>query len=657
MMKLRKQILLLVVGVICLGGAGLRLVDLTQSAVRSDEINFMRVAAEESSLVELWRNPPWQNQMPLADSFSALWAKVQPQRTVTEGLVREPFALLGCLTVLICIVWLWRNRGIRPVLLASVWLGLSPFLVYHSREAYYYAAGMFFSTGMLFATIAGLVKLERGTALRARDWVLWMVWTFLACMSHMAIWVLAGVMALLLGYAGWKYLRGAERRGFFKWALVINGLLLLLMSRWIWRAIGEIIKVSSNPTIAHIGNPFGWMAPRILPVFFGGANLFGLVLLLATLLVAGWNIWRCRRMKIAALGDPSMGWLTLAVWIGFGATLAYVAMTGGGAGKWVYFSAVAPALMVWAVGVWDQFWSRLGPKFHAWGMAGSALVIGMVLAFPAWQVTRLAGKPTAYRKIRATLDALLAPGDVALVDRWLEPWNEMALYAPSNVVVTFTIPDEPYEQYVQHDWRGVTRGVIERNGAQAFIRLARNHEQRMGLWTWPETRFRHRAVVTNAAGAWLRDTGFAPMEEFYTAYSRIETEIFYDTHADIAERARAAGQPTVRFFGRGWQVFKPWQQGDFNDYRVLPGGVGAEMELWNLRSGPMRARLDVTGAGTGTPQVVQVGKSPALAFAPGQLERKSLEIELPPGVSMIPWQNRSGGGALLVQDVRIEAQP
>lgn len=651
MRKLHKQILWLAVALIWLTGAGLRLAHLSRSAVRSDEINFMRMAAGEPSLVELWRNPPWQNQMPLADSFPALWAKAQPHRAIEEGLVREPFALFGCLTVFICAVWLWRNRGIRAVLLASVWLGLSPFLVYHSREAYYYAAGMFFSTGMLFATIAALAKLERGTAPPARDWVLWMVWTFLACMSHMAIWVLAGVMALLLGYAGWKYLRGAERRRFFKWALVINGLLLLLMSRWIWRAIGEIIKVSSNPTISHIGNPFGWMAPRILPVFFGGANLFGLGLLLTTLLAAGWNVRRGWRMRTAALDNPSMGWLTLAVWVGFGATLAYVAITGGGAGKWVYFSAVAPALIVWAVCVWDQFWSFLGPRFRAWGMAGSTLVVGAGLAFPAWQVTQLTGKPVPYRQIRAALDTLLAPGDVAIVDRWLEPWNEMALYAPSNVFVTFTIPDEPYEQYVQNDWRGVTKGVIERNGAQAFIRLARNHEKRMGLWTWPETWFRQRVVVTNAAGAWLRDTGFAPMEEFYRDRNRVETEIFYDSHADIAARARAAGQDVVWFFGAGWKLFKPWQQGDFADYRVLERE--GMMTLHNLRAEPIRVRGDVTAAATGANVRLRIGALAPMAFASGQLTQHTFEIELPPGVTSLPWKNLDPAGALLVRDLRL----
>ena len=322
MSKLHQQLLGAAVVVICLVGAGLRLTNLKQSAVRSDEINFMRTAAATPSLAELWRNPPWQNQMPLADSLPALWAKVQPQRVVTEGLAREPFALLGCLTVFICALWLWRNRGLRAVLLASAWLGMSPFLVYHSREAYYYAVGMFFSTGMLFATIAGLVTLERGIVPRARDWVLWMVWTFLACMSHMAIWVVAGVMALLLGYGGWTYLQGVQRRHFFKWALINYGLLLLLMSRWIWRAVGELIKVSSNPTISHIGNPFSWLAPRILPVFLGGANLVGLALLLATFLAAGWNSRCARRMKSVVPGAARRKWLTLAGWLGFSATLA-----------------------------------------------------------------------------------------------------------------------------------------------------------------------------------------------------------------------------------------------------------------------------------------------------------------------------------------------
>jgi hypothetical protein len=282
-------------------------------------------------------------------------------------------------------------------------------------------------------------------------------------------------------------------------------------------------------------------------------------------------------------------------------------------------------------------------------------VVAAVLAVPAWQVARLGGKSTDYRAVRAWLDEHLSPGDVAIVDRWYEPWNEMRIYAPSNVFVTFTVPDEPYENYVGHDWRGVTRGVIEGNGAQAFIRLTRNHEQRMGLWTWPETWFRHRAVVTNTAGAWLRDTGFAPMEEFYTERNRVETEIFYDTHEDIADKARGAGREAIGFFGRGWGLFKPWQQGDFADYRVLEDE--AEMEVWNLGASTVRVRAEVTAAAMGGAQTVQAGEGPPRTFPAGQLTTRPFDLDLTPGAQTVSWRRRGPDGAVLVREIRFRPAP
>jgi hypothetical protein len=72
-------------------------------------------------------------------------------------------------------------------------------------------------------------------------------------------------------------------------------------------------------------------------------------------------------------------------------------------------------------------------------------------------------KGPQFKKIREWLDDNLDPGSVAVVDRWLEPWNEMARYAPSKVFVTFTVPDEPYETYRQLRWRDVTEEFIERH--------------------------------------------------------------------------------------------------------------------------------------------------------------------------------------------------
>lgn len=632
------------------GGAWVRFADLGRTATRADEINFLKFAASAESVLEIWKHPPWQNQMPLADSIAISWARMQPGRTVDERLVREPFALLGIATVLLCVAWTWCKIGPGAAWLAAIWLGLSPFLVYHSREAYYYAPAMFFATGLILATIAMMERLQRKSMPSGKDWFLWVLWALVACLCHMSIWILVAVMGLMLLAGGARFLRGESRFHFMKWALASDMVLLLLMSRWIWQSIAYIAKISNDPVMSHIGTPFGWMAPRILPVFLGGANGVGLLLLLATLAAAGWGI-RSNRHKMSVGTTPAMAWLTWSVGLGFGATLVYVGFTGGGAGKWAYFSGVAPITLVWAATSWEQFWRQRG-RGYAWGMVACGVAVAGLLILPAWKVVQLDGKTTAYRLLCTWLDDNLKPGDAAIVDRWFEPWNEMALYAPSNAFVNFTVPDEPYEQYVGLNWRGRTQAVFEQNGAQAFIRLTRNHEKRMGLWTWPEKWFSHWAVVTNSAGVWLRDTGFAPVEDFYFDRNRLEVEIFYDTHADIAARAKGKGQSAVWFFGEGWRLFKPWQQGDFNDYRVLEDD--GQMELHNLLGKACRFRLTLMAAAVGGKQTVRIGDQSPLIFSDGQLASANLEINLPPGESTLKWSNLSPGGALLVRDFRLD---
>ena len=59
---------------------GLRFRDLAHAAVRSDEINFLNYVARDQSLVELWKTPPWFNQIPLADSLPIAWARLTNRR-------------------------------------------------------------------------------------------------------------------------------------------------------------------------------------------------------------------------------------------------------------------------------------------------------------------------------------------------------------------------------------------------------------------------------------------------------------------------------------------------------------------------------------------------------------------------------------------------
>ncbi len=631
-----------------LAAAFLRWHDLGHAAMRSDEINFFFGASRQASLAELWKNPPWLEQIPLADSLPIAWTRLTGAEA-SEATVRQPFALLGFGTVLFCVGWLWRRKRWAAAALCAVWLGLLPFHVYHSREAYYYVLTMFLSAGMFLRGADLLVFLKRNQACpppwRYAEWALW---TAMAGLGHMTAWPCAAGLWVLLAASGWKRLAKTERKRHVVSMLGATLFLAIWMSRWVVRAAMKVLGDFSGDK-PLIGGAFSWLAPRILPFFAGGANAVGVGLLVSLALMAGLLVWRLRKRNEA--GDDVHAALSWVAGIGLLLSTLYVLAIGKGTAKLVYFSCPVPVLLTWAALTVDRFWAEFGPKARQWGMLASAIAVGGLLIWPAYEVTQLDGKPAAYRLIRAWLDSNLEPGDVAIVDRWYEPWNEMALYAPTNAFVNFTVPDEPYEQYVGLNWRQTTKDLFERNGAQAFIRLQRNHEKRIGLWTWPETWFKRRVVVANEAGRWLRDTGFAPMEEYYSDSNRVQTEIFYDTHADVAARAQAAGQDVVWFFGAGWTLFKPWQQGDFADYRVLERE--AAMTVHNLRGEPLRLRGEIVAAAMGADQTVRLGDLPPLAFPAGRLERRTFELELPPGVQPLRWKNLGSGGALLVRDFRL----
>lgn len=635
-------------GLVLALAAAVRFADLSRSAVRSDEINFLNYVERNQSLVDLWKTPPWFNQIPLADSVPIIWARLTRQ-AASEAVIRQPFALLGWLTVAFGALWATRRRGLGAGLLLGAWLAILPFHVYHSREAYYYVVVMLCSAGMVWRGADFAVKLRGGGRLSAWKYAEWTLWTLLACMGHMSAWVVAGVAWLVLVLSGLAGQAAAGRKRHGLAMGLATAALALGMVRWVLRALYEMKRAAANPE-AHIGSAFDFVGPRVLPFFVGGANAIGIAILAAAVAAAGWVFWKSRGRP--GRGDPLYGTLAWLALGGLAGSYFYITAVGGGdKAKLAYFAANLPAFLAFAAFSFDRAFSGAGAGRRLALDAGVAALLVALLAAPAWQVTRLEGKTTAYRALRAWLDANLAPGDAVLVDRWYEPWNEMARYAPSNVFVTFTVPDEPYENYVGYNWRKTAQTAIERNGAQAFIRLARNHEKRAGLWTWPEKWFAHRAVVPNAAGVWLRDAGFAPMEEFYAETNRLQPEIFYDTHADVAARARAAGQDAVWFFGAGWRLFKPWQQGDFADYRALEN-EGA-LEVHNLRDAPVKLTGEVVAAAMGGEQRIRIGELPPLAFPEGRLERRTFAVDLPPGIQILRWKKLGSGGALLVRELRL----
>ena len=631
-------------------GCWLRGTDLERSATRSDEINQLRYAERGPAVVaELWKNPPWLNQIPFVDGIPALWCGWLG-REVRIGTVREPFALAGMATLVLCAVWTWRRRGAAAGALCALWLGLLPFAVYQSREAYYYAPAMLFAAWMSLRTVDLAGELAEG---RSAGWWRYAEWYLAAqgtCLCHMSGWALTAAAGGWIAVAGWRGLQDKARtRHLVATAAVAAGLLAGTL-RWVLRALQEVHNANTGVG-HHTGNPAGWVLSRAIPVMTGG-GWFGIVAALAVATVAVCLIWRWHHGKSAAdAGLSRLGW---GAWGALAVSGTSVAIIGGGVAKWTYFAVAVPLWIVWCSAMVAALWEGWGGWKRTAGLAGTAAVLAAVLAWPAWEVTRVEGKPTPYCALRAWLDGNLAEGDVAIVDRWLEPWNEMALYAPEKANVGFTVPDEPYEQYVANDWRGVTKRFFERNGAQAFIRLSRNHADRMGVWKWPETWFSHRSVVTNAAGLRLARSGFAPMEEFYLNPSRVEVEIFWDTHEEAAAKQLARGESSAVFFGPGWRLVKPWQQGDFRDYRLLGGGPGT-VEVWRPEGAAQtECRVVVAGTAVGGETTVRAGRGGLMRFRPGEISTQVFGETFGPGRNMLDFHPVRGPGTFAAQKVYVE---
>jgi len=631
----------LIVGVVALLALVVRFYELDRSAVRSDEINFLNLAAQKQSVAQLWKNPPWMNQIPLADSVAVVWHWVRPG-TPNEQSVREPFALIGWLTVVGCMIWLTRRRGLAAGVMVGIWMGLLPFHVYQSREAYYYVVVMAFASGLTLYSADLIARLRTRAPLNVRAYVIWTAWAIATCLTHMSTWVIAAILWILLLLEGSTKVTPAIRRRHVMHLMASGGVIAVVMLRWIWRAYLETQKVSQAD--GHLGGAFGWVGLRVIPFFTAGANAIGVTVSLVLLMcLVGMTMVGFRRKN--HMRDPLFGALTIIVLAGFAAAYTYIGLVGGGAAKISYFTALLPVFLVWACYLLDRLASLLPGKLAAVTPVAISLALTGVLLMPAWMVTRLDGKPVPYKVIRSWLDEHLDPGSVVVVDRWYEPWNEMARYAPSNVVVTFTVPDEPYEYYRQLQWRDVTRAAIESGRVQAFIRLTRNHENREGLWTWPESYFAKKAVLKNEAGLWARENGYAANEDFYAANTnRLIAEIFYDLHEDAVARLRRNNTDGFVFFGPGLTYMKSGPMGarlqtqQFMDWRVME--KQGELNLFNATDLPFTVMVAVSAVSPNGSKLVDAGSYGKFKFSGGQLQQWRFgPVVLQPGDNRVVLQD------------------
>lgn len=572
--------IVLITGTVLLFGIAIcvRLWALGASAFGADNMEFYRLALQNQNILDFWKDPPWLNQIPLNETFSLLLVKIG--LPATPFVVRLPFAFMGILAVLF--IWLFarRHAGAFAATVILILAVVNPYQIYFSRTAYHYSGAITWSAALF--GIFWLVKehLQNNQLPPRRLVIAWFAVALLACHMHMSVWALCALQGiLLLGY-GWLGLKqeSAQFKRFGIWLCVGGSLSILIMSRWIFRAL-QRLELATAGQRDLVGEDATGEFVRLLPAFFAGETAVGTGLLFAAVALAVVAFIKTSPQRAFFRSLTLVFLLHLLVYI------VYVAIIGGGIAKIAYFSAIWPLFILFmGTGIVYGIEALCGdrPRLR-YGLTVSLLGGYLAITLPAtWAVINLEGKPTPYFRINNWVSENLPAGTPVLADRWLEPWNELAIHNAEEIHYTFTVPDEPLETYHQMQWRNTAEAFLRRYPQAALLRFNPDkYERELGVWDFPSDHFQRSAILTNEAALRMHQLGFAPTGEYYNEH-RMAVRVLYNTPEDIIDAARQNNETALRLFGEGWDFLKPWQP--------LPGWPEELLQLVWIQAGAFEQR-------------------------------------------------------------------
>ena len=252
-------------------------------------------------------------------------------------------------------------------------------------------------------------------------------------------------------------------------------------------------------------------------------------------------------------------------------------------------------------------------------------------------IIKLDGHPAPIFKINDWFLKNLPAGTPILTDRWFHPWNELAVHNPGNINYTFTVPDEPLENYRRYNWRATAEQFFEKYPEAAFLEVARGRwDAECGPWIFKTNYFARQTSVTNESALVLRRMKVFPQDGFSAANTNgVVMRIFYNTTDDLIAAAQRNGRDVLRLYGAGWGYAKPgWQQGHFEDYRIL--NQSASIDLYNLKELPLSGALEISAATADKSKTVSVN-GVTTVFASGRIRTWSVPLTLKSGKNMIPF--------------------
>ncbi len=617
-----------------------RLLLLGHSTFRADTVEFYKYARVGHSIVELWTNPPWVNQIPFAEAVCLGFNKMFGLEA-TPFNVRLPFAIMGVLAVIFTFLFVREVLDERKALMVTALCALNPFHLYSSREAYHYVGVTLFSALVLWRFWIFWRALDKESVFKQRAFGFWIAASIAACHTHMSTWPIFGAQWLLIV---WSILKRIEEPAVKKKLLLFVGgglvLMGLVLFPWIRMVVEGFFESNAERRATTGWNVYFGVVAKLFPVYTFGSAWWGLALLGGVFIGGGLAIW-----KTGAWNERLKALLVL-LGIEFVILSIVMAVMGGGQASANYFAPLWPIIMLLLVYVLNAMAAGLLPSRQvalAWGLTGAVLLYWVV---PAWAIVTLDGKPKPYQKIVNWADENLPPQSLVLVDRWLEPWNELAMYPSTNVTFTFTVPDEPLENFLQLQWRERAKDFFRKHPTAAFMEITKNHWQHpaVGPWSWPRDYFAQHAVIKNQGGLVLRKWGLAPRGGFHSHHTNgLIVEVFYNTEEDLVARAASGGHRFVVWPGRGWGHTKLWQNQNlpmgirFNDWRVMRDR--AYLVVYNLSEQPAATALSLNGtAMNGAKRIWLNGQTADIAA--GSVQQ----------VTMGPYTLQPGRNELLLED-------
>ncbi|MDP2991161.1 MAG: hypothetical protein Q8O57_11435, partial [Kiritimatiellota bacterium] len=299
---------------------------------------------------------------------------------------------------------------------------------------------------------------------------------------------------------------------------------------------------------------------------------------------------------------------------------------------------------------------RIGGRSLAYGAvtAGLCGVVAVCAAQPIYWILHLPGLPNPYSMINRWMDTNLPKGTLVIVDRWFEPWNEMLYHAPTNVIATFTVPNEPYDVMIKYNWFQTVKDFFKKYPDSAYFELCEKSPIIGQPWDWPRRHFRRHIAFSNTPAILLRQSVLAP-DGWYNADGLV-WDLFYNTREDAVEQAGSTGQQTLVCYGPGWGYIKLWQQfRDFRDWRILEDK--AALDVYNLTPQTNTVKLLIRGMAANGGKRVRFGMLGQADFQNMQLAEWRIErVPLKPGLNQFVLSDALWSAAkipLLVDQVEV----